>query len=187
MTPENDQRALGIFHSVLECEPDQRTAYLEHACEGNPALRSEVESLIRSHEQSGLKEVLPLDHENEANARAPRNLVGQTIGRYEVISYIGRGGMGEVVLARDKELGRKVAIKLLLEQSAEDKTGISRFRQEARAASELNHPNILTVYDVGAPRARPTSCPNYLKGKRCASYCSEAHSLRARSLTTPYK
>jgi len=118
-----------------------------------------------SHEQANIKEVRHVNQKNEANEPEPRRLVGQIIGRYEVISDIGRGGMGEVVLARDKELGRKVAIKFLNAQLAEDQTGISRFKQEARAASELNHPNILTVYDIGTHEGSPYIVSELLEGE----------------------
>src|SRR6185436_1878862 len=75
--------------------------------------------------------------------------IGKTVGRYFVHSLIGIGGMGRVYLAEDAELGRRVALKLLLKHFTHDEKQLLRFRQEARAASALNHPNILTVHEIG--------------------------------------
>src|SRR3954462_7094414 len=74
---------------------------------------------------------------------------GTKLGRYEIRSLIGAGGMGEVYLAEDAELGRSVAIKILPDELASDKSRVQRFIQEAKAASALNHPNILTIYEIG--------------------------------------
>ena len=74
---------------------------------------------------------------------------GEKLGRYEIRSKIGEGGMGEVYLAQDTKLDRKVAIKFLNEEFSRDSDKLNRFIQEAKAASALNHPNILTVYEVG--------------------------------------
>jgi serine/threonine protein kinase len=77
---------------------------------------------------------------------------GQRLGPYEVLSPIGAGGMGEVYKARDPRLGRDIAIKVLPAELASDPERLKRFEREARAASALSHPNIVTVYDVGIDR-----------------------------------
>ena len=74
---------------------------------------------------------------------------GEKLSHYEIISAIGKGGMGEVFLAQDTKLDRKVAIKFLNEEFGKDADKLNRFIQEAKAASALNHPNILTVYEIG--------------------------------------
>src|SRR5262245_44479621 len=76
-------------------------------------------------------------------------LVGRTIGPYKVIRPLGAGGMGAVFLAQDSKLGRQVALKLLPVELTRDTDRVRRFEQEARAASALNHPNIITIHDSG--------------------------------------
>ena len=90
---------------------------------------------------------------------------GTAIGRYEVVGWIGAGGMGQVYRARDPRLGREVAIKLLPESFASDRSRLHRFEQEARAAGQLNHPNILAVYDVGTHAGAPYIVSELLEGE----------------------
>ncbi len=150
MSPERWQQVKEIFNSAIAYRPEERGLFLSQACAGDEELRSEVESLISSHEQSG-------SFIDEPAFQAAASLLagervelepGQTIGSYEVISFISRGGMGEVYLAEDKRLGRNVALKLLPTSFTTDDDRLRRFEQEARAASALNHPNIITIYEV---------------------------------------
>src|SRR5207244_3382890 len=91
-------------------------------------------------------------------------LVGESIGHYRIESLIGVGGMGEVYLARDERLGRKVALKLLPEHMTANEAQLSRFKTEARAASALNHPNILTVYEIGTEANRQFIATEFIEG-----------------------
>jgi eukaryotic-like serine/threonine-protein kinase len=150
MTPERWQQVKQIFNSAINYRPEERSSFISQACSGDEELRSEVESLIASHEQSGgfidkpafeAAALLLTREKIELNS-------GQIIGSYEVISFISRGGMGEVYLAQDKRLGRKVALKLLPVAFTADDDRLRRFEQEARAASALNHPNIITIYEI---------------------------------------
>jgi eukaryotic-like serine/threonine-protein kinase len=114
MTPERWQQLKQIFQSALERKPAERSAFLNQACAGDPALRSEVESLISSHDQAGDSiEAMAAEAATEmlGNDRA---IVGKQIGHYQVLNRIGRGGMGEVFLAQDTNLGRKVALAAAL-------------------------------------------------------------------------
>jgi serine/threonine protein kinase len=88
-----------------------------------------------------------------------------TLAHYSIISKIGAGGMGEVYRARDTRLGREVAIKILPANFANDADRMKTFEQEARATSALNHPNILTVYDIGTPKGSPYLVAELLSGE----------------------
>jgi serine/threonine protein kinase len=94
---------------------------------------------------------------------------GYRIGPYEVVSWLGAGGMGEVYRARDSRLGRDVAIKLIPDSFATDRIRLDRFEQEARAAGQLNHPNILAVYDVGSHAGAPYIVSELLEGESLGS------------------
>src|SRR6185503_5755278 len=150
MTPERWQQVKEIFNSAINYRPEERSSFISQACSGDENLRSEVESLIASHEQSGRVIDKPA-FEAAASLLAgdrPELHPGQTIGAYEVVSFLSRGGMGEVYLAEDKRLGRKVALKLLPTSFTSDDDRLRRFEQEARAASALNHPNIIVIYEI---------------------------------------
>jgi serine/threonine protein kinase len=139
-----------LFHAALEREPAERACFMTQACAGDEALRKEVESLIASHERAGgFIEAPAADLAAELMAKSPENAVGRTIGPYRVVDLLGAGGMGEVYLAEDTRLGRRVALKLLPAQFTQDALRLRRFEREARAASALNHPNILVIYDTG--------------------------------------
>jgi eukaryotic-like serine/threonine-protein kinase len=150
MTPERHQQIGQIFHAALELEPGQRAAFLAQACAGDEALRREVESLIASREQA------------EASVSA---LIGQRIGHYQILSLLGAGGMGEVYLAEDQSLRRKVALKLLPGRFTQEADRVRRFEQEARAASALNHPNILTIHEIGQVDGRHYLVTEFIDGQ----------------------
>ena len=98
---------------------------------------------------------------------------GTTLGRYEIRSQIGAGGMGEVFLARDTQLDRTVALKILPEAVATDRTRLQRFVQEAKSASALNHPNILTVYEIGQAAAVHFIATEFVEGKTLRQHLSK--------------
>ena len=166
MKAERWQQVNDLFQSAAERAPEERAAFLDEACHGDEGLRREVESLLASYEraenfiESPAFEVAP---ELLTNDRAGA-LVGELIGHYRIESLIGVGGMGEVYLARDERLGRKVALKLLPERLTADETQLSRFKTEARSASALNHPNILTVYEIGAEGNRQFIATEFIEG-----------------------
>src|SRR5690348_8729932 len=143
MTPEKWNEVQEIFWAALERGPGECSKFLNEVCGNDNSLREEVQSLL-------------------ANADAPVSLFDdpvretlrhfeveeKTVGHYRILSQIGAGGMGEVYLAEDKRLGRRVALKMLPPIIAQDQNHVRRMQKEARAAAALNHPNIVTIYDI---------------------------------------
>jgi serine/threonine protein kinase/Tfp pilus assembly protein PilF len=151
MTPARLQKVEEIFYGAVEKEPDQIGAFLDTACEGDDVLRRKVEALLASRQRAaGFIETSAVGLATKIiqNQQAD-SLVGQTIGHYKISEAIGTGGMGEVYLATDVTAGRKAALKLLPMRFTGDAERLKRFRQEAHAVVALNHPNILTVYEIG--------------------------------------
>src|SRR5438874_3252406 len=166
MNAQRWQQVNDLFHSAVERAPEEWTAFLDEACHSDESLRREVKSLLASHERT--ENFI----ESPAFETAPElligdgagELIGELIGHYLIERLIGVGGMGEVYLARDVQLGRKAALKLLPEHLPADEAQLSRFKAEARSASALNHPNILTVYEIGAEGNRQFIATELIEG-----------------------
>jgi Tol biopolymer transport system component/serine/threonine protein kinase/pimeloyl-ACP methyl ester carboxylesterase len=164
MTPERWQRIKSLLESALEREPEERAAFLKEACADDPSLQSHVQSLILSHEQAaGFIESPALELMAESLDEG-QSIVGSDLGPYRVTGLLGAGGMGEVYLAEDTRLGRKVALKVLLAHFTLEEERVRRFQQEARAASALNHPNIITIYEIGGMDARHFMATEFIEG-----------------------
>jgi len=149
MTPERWQQVKAIFNSAIQYCSDERDSFLAKACSGDDRLRDEVESLLASHEKTG--EFIDDPAYAGASWLADKEVEltqGQTVGSYTVLSFIGSGGMGEVYLAQDRRLNRKVALKILPTSFTKDIDRLRRFKREAQAVSALNHPNIITIYEI---------------------------------------
>jgi serine/threonine protein kinase len=149
MNADQWQRVKEMCVAALSFAPHKRDAYLKKECNGDLPLFDEVRSLLAMESKAHhCLEELP----REFVAAAFENhvsLVGRRIGNYEIRTLLGRGGMGEVYLAEDTDLGRKVALKVLPHELTKDTQPLQRFKQEARAASALKHRNIITIYSVG--------------------------------------
>jgi serine/threonine protein kinase len=167
MTPERYQRIKELFHSALERTAEERPAFLAEACGDDTALLAKVEALVAADGQPGSFMDAPAyavaaETLTQSSTAA---LVGQRIGHYQVLALLGSGGMGDVYLARDTRLGRKVALKLLPDYLTDDEGRIRRFRQEARAASALNHPNVLTIYEIEQADGRYFISTEFVEGE----------------------
>jgi serine/threonine protein kinase len=149
--PELWQRIERIYEDTRQLDPGGWREFLDQACAGDETLRREVESPLAY--EPGTKDFIEtpaLQIAAEQLAAESPQLVGESLGPYLLVSLLGRGGMGEVYRARDTRLAREVAVKVLPAGVTEAMR--RRFEQETRAASRLNYPNILSVYDVGHDR-----------------------------------
>jgi serine/threonine protein kinase len=167
MNTERWRQIENLFHAVLRCKPEERSIFLAKVCGGDEFLCREVVSLIASYEQDeGFIEMpacefaVPLFADRSSAVQA-----GQAIGHYIVLAALGVGGMGEVYLAEDIRLQRKVALKLLPAWLAHDRDRLRRFEKEASAASVLNHPHILTIYEIGQVDGKPFIAAEFVDGE----------------------
>ena len=154
MTPDPERwtRVEQLYHEALEHPPPVREAFLDDVCAGDADLRAEIESLLRF--DTAAAKFLTRSALEHLATRMPRTGTGAFVGRqihgYEIRELLGVGGMGEVYRATDLRLGRDVALKILHQQAGRtDPSYVRRFEDEARSASVLNHPNIVTIYGVG--------------------------------------
>jgi serine/threonine-protein kinase len=177
MTPARFQTIEEIFLAALDQEADQVSSFLDRACEGDAVLRHEVEALLASDQRAGQfieMSTVGLATKIIENQQA-NSLIGQTIGHYKISESIGTGGMGDVYLATDIAAGRKAALKILPMRFTGDAERLKRFQQEAHAVVALNHPNILTVYEIGEDHST-----HYI-----ASELIEGETLRQRLMRGP--
>jgi eukaryotic-like serine/threonine-protein kinase len=167
MAPERWEQVKQIYDSVLKLEASERAAYLDQVCAGDVALRSEVESLLAYETRADNFIEAPALEVAAGLLTAPtdHSAVGRRLGHYQILSWLGKGGMGEVYLAEDGRLGRKVALKLLPARFTQDSERVSRFEREARAASALNHPNIITIHEIGQSDGLHYLVTEYIAGQ----------------------
>ncbi len=172
MNPERWQKVKQIYQSALEVAPAGREIFLRDKCTGDEALLQEVRSLLNQESRSpldspaldGAARVLA----QEQSSKDQPDLVGQILQHYRIQEKIGEGGMGVVYRARDEHLKRDVAIKVLPPELVADPERKRRFVQEARAASALSHPNIVTIHDIASDAGRDFIVMEYVAGKTLA-------------------
>lgn len=167
MTTDKLQQIKDLFAAALEVKPHERAAFLAQTCAEDAELRREVESLLSFEAQAEdfiEKPALAVAAELMAEDKAAA-ITGKQITHYCVIKPLGAGGMGEVYLAEDSSLGRKVALKLLPLQFTADVERVRRFALEAKAASALNHPNIITIHEIGTSENLHFIATEYIVGE----------------------
>jgi len=167
-SPERWENIERIYHSALRLDPERRENFLREACAGDEALLQEVASLLAGKgemdalfDSPAWKGVGQL----EPHKTPPLDLTGRTLAHYRIVEKIGEGGMGTVYRAEDGHLKRPVAVKLLPPDRVSDPERKRRFVKEARAASALNHPHIVTIHDIGQAEGVDFIVMEYLAGR----------------------
>jgi len=164
LTPERWQIAERIFNEAVSRPAGQRTAFVESACGGDEELKQEVASLLQADAQDSSAYESLAAH-IAADWAGPPPVVGREVGGYRVTALLGAGGMGETYLAEDAALGRRVALKFLPKEFSNDARRVRRFIEEARAASALNHPGIVTVYGAGEFEGQRYIAVEFIEGE----------------------
>ncbi len=172
MKTENWPQIKQLYLDALERDKNERAAFLAQACAGDEALRHEVESLLGKQasaesflEAPAADVAARLFDAQPPSAEPPTVPLPEKIGAYRILKRLGAGGMGEVYLAEDARLGRKIALKLLPAAFTSDRESVWRFTQEARAASALNHPNIITIFEVGQTESTHFIATEFIDGQ----------------------
>src|SRR5687768_2601900 len=182
MKSERYQQVSRLFESALELEEDARAAYLCVQCGTDAALREEVEKLIASHQEAAaqgfmaspaVERVAGVFNDSADDGEEFRLKKGRLLGSYLILERLGAGGMGEVYLATDTRLDRRVALKILPEDFAADVRRMQRFALEAKVASTLNQPNILTVFEFGQVESLAFLATEYIDGETLRSYLQQ--------------
>ncbi len=166
-----------IFHQALSSSPEERAAYLEQACAGDPTLRAAVEALLRANVgATGFLEQPAPALAAAVDEQPVRERPGTIIGSYKLLEQIGEGGFGVVFLAEQtRPVRRKVALKVL-KPGMDTRQVVARFEAERQALALMDHPNIARVFDGGAtPAGRPYFVMELVKGLPITEFCDQAH------------
>jgi serine/threonine protein kinase len=185
MKPELWKVVERLYHAALKRSPAQRAAFLDAACAGNDELRREVAELLAYNERAShfiespaIEAVAQKLAAENIIAEPAKPLVGRKVGAYELVAPLGKGGMSEVYLALDPRLGRKVALKILPPEFTEDPERIRRLEREARSLSALNHPNIMTIYEIGQESGAHYIVEEFVDGQTLRRRMTDAPSQR---------
>ena len=155
-----------IFHSAVMLPTNERAAYLDQACDGDLSLRRRVEELLQSHEETGnFVDAPAFKAAAEMLIDGVELKAGSRVAHYRIFSLLGEGGMGRVYLAEDTKLHRKVSLKFLSADVTKDHERLRRFEQEARAASALNQPNIITIHEIGEEDGHQFIATEFIEGQ----------------------
>lgn len=184
MNPELWKQVDALLDAALELPPEKREQFVAEACDGNDELREEVLSLVKAQSRaSGFMERSAMRVAAQMLAQDPSlsnqaSLVGHEIGTYKIESLLGVGGMGEVYLAHETKLNRRVALKILPSQFVADAERANRFEREAQALSALNHPNLITIFEVGELNGLHFIAMEFVEGHTLRAMMSNALRLR---------
>ena len=178
-----------LLEEALDQPPEKREAFVEENSKDNPELRQEVLSLLKAQlqaqnfmERSAMR-VAAAGLAQDSNLTTSFSLIGKELGTYKIEKLLGAGGMGEVYLARETKLNRMVALKILPWEFVSDPDRAARFQREARALSLLNHPNLVTVYEVGEANGLHFSAMEFVEGKTLSSLREELSLKELLSIT----
>src|SRR5712664_193279 len=178
MDPQRWQKIEALYHSALSLGARERASWLAEACADDESIRLDVLSLLESADTAdSFLEEPALSFGLTVIGLERDSLVGNNIGRYKILEILGHGGMGEVYLAQDSRLARRVALKLLPASITDDRERVRRFDQEARAASSISHPNVAHIYEIGESDGRHYITMEYVRGQTLRQV------LRQRSLS----
>ncbi|MGC4091707.1 MAG: protein kinase [Polyangiaceae bacterium] len=178
------QRVEGLFAQALEQPATERDEFLRRCCGRDAALLAELRTLLLAAENSGDFSAAPalLTLARQVSREGWRVRSGDMVASYRIERRLAAGGMGEVWLARDERLAREVAVKFLLPRGADDAGAIEAMQREARAVAALNHPNVVTVHDVGERDGVPYLVTEYLEGESLRARMSRAPMSRSEAL-----
>jgi serine/threonine protein kinase/Tol biopolymer transport system component len=172
VTPEHWQQVRDLLHGAMQLEPEEREQYLARHCRSDASLRQELDSLLAAESELRTSfltpEFMAAEVARIANIPVKQLHQGTRLGRYEILELIGAGGMGEVYRARDTQLPRLAAIKVLPSDLSNDPDRRQRLEREAHAIASLQHPNICTLYDVGSENGTAFLVMEYLEGETLA-------------------
>jgi len=168
MTPERWRKIEDLYHAAQQRDPIGRSAFLAEACQGDDELLRQVEALLNRDTEGQILDGQAAELLTATTSQANALSVGHKLGPYEIVGFLGAGGMGEVYKAQDSRLGRIVAIKVLPEHLSSKPQSRERFEREARAISSLSHPHICPLFDVGHQDGIDYLVMEYLEGETLA-------------------
>jgi len=166
MTPEQWQKVEAVLQEAIDRPPQDRASFLDAACAGDSQLLEEATTLVNAYNEAGdfIEQPAISQDAHILIGSDIADKIGQEIGPYTIVKRLGGGGMGEVYLAQDARLNRLVALKILPAYFASDDARLRRFQREAKAVSALNHPNILTIHEVGEAEGTRYIATEFIEG-----------------------
>ncbi len=171
MNPEQWRKISELFEAALERPVNERAVFLAHACAGDDEIQRRLEAMLAADARDDLMidgrayEILSAPLPSMPGPDESQSFSGEVIGTYQLTRELGRGGMGTVYLAYDTRLERQAAVKLLPSRLSNNPERVYRFQREARSASALNHPNIITIYDFGKENGRDYIASEFVEGR----------------------